>query len=64
LPSTWRGCRSCWERRGIAAAINGLGILSDGDTRHGVVNLQLNHVDRLVEIKDKLDALRPAAAAG
>jgi hypothetical protein len=38
--------------------------LPDRDgTRQGVVNFQLAHVERLVDIKDRLNALRTAAAA-
>jgi hypothetical protein len=47
--------------RGVAAAINGLVDLpEDGNTREGVVNFQLEHIDRLVNIKERLEALRTA----
>jgi hypothetical protein len=48
--------------RGVAAAIKGLGDLpEEEDAREGVVSFQLAHIERLVEIKERLDALRTAA---
>jgi hypothetical protein len=50
--------------RAIAAGISGLrpGQMPNfDDAREGVVSFQLEHVERLVEMRDKLDALRTGA---
>jgi hypothetical protein len=53
------------KARAIEAAIAGLrSDPSNYDKCEGVANFQFEHVERLVEIKDRLNALRTATAEG